>query len=279
MSVLSPHGRAQVESLARQTGFSEDAVEVMLAAIVRGGRRMAQFDHPEFGGSGQWMHGGMLMLADFSNGELKRRVDRLCDALAEWVAGEPEVAAGGRHLVPSPTSDGVTQVRDAQRETAPSLFDRAPAAQPWYPASLGTPDSSGSQNHVRYAWFAASHRLALDDGGTVTVFDTGDHRIGGVSQQQGAHGTVAFVSQHGTVDVDRFPVVDAGGRSREGPVPPHQHAADSGRAPEPDRAGARAAGSSGDPFIALEKLADLHARGIVGDDEFAAKKAELVKRI
>ena len=33
------------------------------------------------------------------------------------------------------------------------------------------------------------------------------------------------------------------------------------------------------PDARLEKLAGLHARGIVGDEEFAAKKAELLKRI
>lgn len=41
-----------------------------------------------------------------------------------------------------------------------------------------------------------------------------------------------------------------------------------------------AAASAGvDPFVALEKLADLHARGVVSDSEFAAKKTELLGRI
>jgi hypothetical protein len=38
---------------------------------------MAQFNHPEFAGSGQWMQGGMLMLGDMFNHALKGRVDAL----------------------------------------------------------------------------------------------------------------------------------------------------------------------------------------------------------
>jgi hypothetical protein len=38
---------------------------------------MAQFSHPEFGGSGQWMRGGMSMIGDMFNSGLKSRVDSL----------------------------------------------------------------------------------------------------------------------------------------------------------------------------------------------------------
>ena len=42
---------------------------------------------------------------------------------------------------------------------------------------------------------------------------------------------------------------------------------------------ARRAAATIDPFVALEKLADLHARGVVDAAEFAAKKRELLGRI
>jgi hypothetical protein len=48
------------------------------------------------------------------------------------------------------------------------------------------------------------------------------------------------------------------------------------QAPEP------AVGASGDPasiVAAIESLAGLHQRGILSDEEFAAKKAELLGRI
>jgi hypothetical protein len=46
---------------------------------------MAQFSHPELGGMGQWS-GGMTMIGDLSNSELKGRVERVCLELAEGVA-------------------------------------------------------------------------------------------------------------------------------------------------------------------------------------------------
>jgi len=33
----------------------------MLFAVLAGNGSMAQFDHAEFAGSGQWMQGGMIM--------------------------------------------------------------------------------------------------------------------------------------------------------------------------------------------------------------------------
>jgi hypothetical protein len=50
---LSPGGRKTVEEIAGRTGFSVDAVTTMLMAVAAGRGGMAQFGHPEFGGSGQ----------------------------------------------------------------------------------------------------------------------------------------------------------------------------------------------------------------------------------
>jgi hypothetical protein len=58
MQELSPEGRKIVEEIAGRTGFSVDAVTAMLAAVAAGRGAMAQFSHPEFGRSGQWMAGG-----------------------------------------------------------------------------------------------------------------------------------------------------------------------------------------------------------------------------
>ena len=38
----------------------------------------------------------------------------------------------------------------------------------------------------------------------MTLYDTADHRISGVSQQQSGHQNLAFTSQHGTVDLDQL---------------------------------------------------------------------------
>jgi hypothetical protein len=50
----------------------------MLFSIVSGRRGMAQFSHPEFGGSGQWMVGGAVMISDMFNNALKTRCATNC---------------------------------------------------------------------------------------------------------------------------------------------------------------------------------------------------------
>jgi hypothetical protein len=42
----------------------------------------------------------------------------------------------------------------------------------WWPAELGFPNGSGAQNQVRYAYFNAAHRLAVELNGHVTVYDS-----------------------------------------------------------------------------------------------------------
>ncbi len=78
----------------------------------------------------------------------------------------------------------------------------------WWPDTLGEPNSSGAQNGVRYAFFSASHRLAIETDGKVAVYDSGDHQISGVSQQQGSSSSLAFSSQRGDVKVDELKKVD-----------------------------------------------------------------------
>ena len=56
---------------------------------------MAQFNHPEFAGSGQWMRGGMTMVSDMFNNSLKGRVDGLCSELSNVVASQPDLVRSG----------------------------------------------------------------------------------------------------------------------------------------------------------------------------------------
>jgi Short C-terminal domain len=240
MSNLSPATRERVAEIAGWHGFSAAAGEVMLAAVARGRGAMAQFDHPEFGGAGQWMCRGMTMVGDMFNTALKARVEALCADLAAIVADDPALTAPAV----APGSDG----------------ERA-AAGAWWPAGLTAPDSSGAQNDMRYAWFAAPRRLAIERAGKVTLYDTLDHRIGGFAQQQSGTGTLSFTSQHGPVDIARLPVVGIAQGDGEG------------------GAEARPAGPTHDVITAIGRLAELRARGILSEAEFAAKKAELLGRI
>ena len=80
---------------------------------------------------------------------------------------------------------------------------------PWWPESLGaSPDSAGSENEVRYACFGERHRLAVDDGSGVKVYDTGEHQVSGVRQRQSdGDRKIVFTSQHGEVDLDTLETV------------------------------------------------------------------------
>ena len=79
--------------------------------------------------------------------------------------------------------------------------------EPWWPGDLGTPSTSGAQNGLRYAFFHGERRLVVDREGQLTVYDTGDHDIGGVAQADSGARTVKFMSQHGEVRLDDLPVV------------------------------------------------------------------------
>lgn len=72
----------------------------------------------------------------------------------------------------------------------------------WWPAELGQPSTSGAQNGTRYAVFADKRRLVVEQDGKRAIYDTGDHRIGGVSQQQGDGRSLAFSSDQGPVGLE-----------------------------------------------------------------------------
>ena len=176
----------------------------------------------------------------------------------------------------------------------------------WWPGDLHAPNSTGAQNGVRYAYFAQPRRLAIDVGGTVTVYDTLNHQIGGFSQQQSVGGTLSFSSQHGLIDVASLPVVSPGGQpapEKASPAPPSstpttaaatppttgqpeslwqapaQAASTTDRARDLAPASTPAAGRDQDVFAMIERLADLRSKGILSEEEFAAKKTELLSRI
>ena len=95
-----------------------------------------------------------------------------------------------------------------------SLFVPDPRSN-WWPSELGSPSATGSQNNLKYAYFAGSRRLAVDSGGGIWVYDTQDHQIGGFGQQQGLGNSIVFTSQYGTVNLSSLPVVSRNGQ----PVP------------------------------------------------------------
>ena len=224
-------------------GFSVTATRVVWTALLQGHGGMAQFSHPELGGPGQWVRGGMTMVGDMFNHELAARVGALCGELADMLAALPP---------------------EAPARASPSA---------WWPAAWGAPSVSGGQDDRAYAWFAQRRRLAIRRGGRVDLFDTAEHRISGASQQQGSTCGLAFTSQLGTVDAAQLRRV----RPEEEGLPA---AAPQEEMPtEPAALDAPAKHRPEDTFDILARLAQLHQQGVLTDDEFQAKKKQLLARL
>ncbi len=293
MSALTEEGRSIVADLANRHGFSGEAVTAMLHAVSAGHGTQAQFSHPEFGGMGQWSAGGMIMIGDMFNNALAGRVSALCQEISTILQEHALFAPPPPPQTQSQTQSGVRQGQGGQGQSqggrGTSLFLPGGGGSAWWPTELGSSASTGAQNDLRYAYFPETRRLAIDVGGRTTVYDTGPHQIGGVSQQQGGDQSLTFTSQFGLVRVADLPVVTPPANphpaaeaqaAAEAPAaaapPPLGDPPVSAEPVDPDHA---ATTSSDEVFALIEKLADLHAKGVLTDAEFEAKKADLLGRL
>jgi Short C-terminal domain len=213
------------------------------------------------------------------NQGLKYRVDTLCRELASLLRSQPLL---------SPAEASQSQGQGGGYDGV-SLFvpGASPSSTNWWPSELGNPGSTGAQNNLHYACFPVSRRLALRHGGQVSVYDTGEHRITGFSQQQGGDQSFTFTSQFGLVRVADLPLVaptshnspDPSASSSPGlepvrsetPVAPVKASAPASTAPTSP--------STDDILTMIERLADLRQKNILTEEEFAAKKAELLNRL
>ena len=268
MQQLTQTGQNIVNNLSGRYNLSAEAIIHMLIAVQNGGGTMAQFNCPELGGSGQWMRGGMTMVGDMFNHGLKMTVDNLCSELSDALANN--------QIFPPPPPAG------------------SPGSNQWWPTNLGQPFSSGAQNNIRYAVFPG--RLAIELNGAITIYDTLDNNISGVSQQQGGDTSLTFSSQYGTIAVANLPLISGPGLApapqtnfaeplppvTDAPVPapavPQQatYNAPSGSA---EMAVTTDEGSADAIIGLIEKLSKMRDVGALTDDEFNAKKVELLSRI
>jgi hypothetical protein len=295
MQQLSQAGQQIIEDIARRYGFSTDAVLSMLQSVINGNGRMAQFNHPEFAGSGQWMSGGMTMVSDMFNNNLKASISNLCAELSQLVAAQPDLLRSGSFQSQSQggqqqnsyAGGQANESWNAPASSGASLFV-APApgsAVDWWGPDLRWPNSTGAQNGVRYAYFAQARRLAIEVNGRVTIYDTLDHQIGGFSQQQSVGGSLSFNSQYGLIDVARLPVVSVDGVPQAAQsaqaMPTPRTAPAPAQAPSstpPQQANAESTAGM-DIFATIDKLAELRSRNILTEAEFETKKAELLARL
>jgi len=276
MQQLTPAGQNIINDLSSRYNLSNDAVIHMLVAVNNGGSSMAQFNCPELGGSGQWMRGGMTMVGDMFNHGLKMTVDNLCNELANALV--------------------TTQM-------FPIIKAGTPGSNQWWPVELGAPFSSGAQNSTRYAIFP--NRLAVECNGQVTVYDTLNHNIGGVSQQQGGNDSLTFSSQYGTIPVSSLPIINSNttrnpqkntsSNTVETPsfqtpnlqanfIEPasnqDQYQQNSNSNATANHSNNNNTTESSDNILALiEKLAQLNSAGVLSGSEYETKKSELLARL
>lgn len=304
MSELTSEGRRIVDSVAERHGFSSNAVADMLGAMAAGYGNQAQFNNYEFGGMGQWSAGGMLMIGDMFNNGLKARVGALCQELSGLIQGQPLFVVPNQSQTQSQGGGWQGQMAGGGQQqsyggmSGSSLFVGGGQSSNWWPQDLGAAASVGAQNNLRYAYFPAARRLAIDVNGQVTVYDTGDHQIGGFSQQQSGDQSLTFTSQFGLVRVADLPNVSGAPMPSPMQSAPMQAAtndngsvADNVAAAPISQAVSNSIGmavpqsnetarlTADDIFAALEKLASLHGKGILTDAEFTSKKAELLGRL
>ncbi|MHA7941525.1 SHOCT domain-containing protein [Formosa sp. 3Alg 14/1] len=258
-------------NVANRYGISSNAVTDLTHALMLSNGTMAQFNIPELGGGGQWMQGGMTMVGDMFNNNLKALVDGICMDLSNLI------------------NQGAIQYKPLPKMQNQNGFQSNSGN--WW-GDLGSPNSTGSQNGMSYAIFSNIHRLAIQQNGTVTVFDTLDHNIGGVGQQQGGNYSVTFTSQYGTVNLDSLPIVSGNGHAQNKPQEVHNNNNNNNSiqsqpqfVQEPmavetsQEVTNTQQGLEEDIFGKIEKLAGLKSKGILTENEFEAKKAELLSRL
>ncbi|MEO5661073.1 MAG: SHOCT domain-containing protein [Polaromonas sp.] len=307
MQQLSQSGQQVIDDIAQRHGFSTPAVLSMLESVINGNGSMAQFNHPEFAGSGQWMNGGMTMVSDMFNNYLKNRVNGLCSELARLLVNQPDLLRSGSFQSQNQGSQQQNNYSNSQGQngggamnpTASLFIPPAPGtSSDWWGPTLRWPNSTGAQNGVRYAYFAQAHRLAIELNGKVTIYDTLDHQIGGFSQQQSYGGSISFNSQYGLIDVTSLPIVSVDGVAQtantahngfgnvQQPVasevaPAHAPVSSPSAAPPfpATPPSGKAFAKETDVFLMIEKLADLQSRGLISEEEFVAKKTELLARL
>ena len=197
---------------------------------------------------GQWSRGGGIMIGDMFNHSLKAKVEQLCNELAEHVD-----------------------------ENGLSAAEIGGSEHDWWPGDLGRPSAVGSQNDEGYACFPQSRRLAIRSAGDVQLYDTGDHRISGVSQQQGGTRDLTFTSQHGSVRLSELRRVDGDHTpGRHASAAPSERSSPVRREPSREAAPPRV---DGDVIGLIERLHELQRNGVLTAEEFAAKKTELLARL
>ena len=84
-SIFTDASFQNIINIANRYGISVNAVTDLTQTLMRSNGTMAQFNISELGGGGQWMQGGMTMVGDMFNNQLKSTVDGLCVEISNLI--------------------------------------------------------------------------------------------------------------------------------------------------------------------------------------------------
>jgi hypothetical protein len=83
---LTPEGCRFVEEMQLRFGLADDAILVLLRAVLVGDGRCARFEHPALGGQGLWRADGKVEIATGDHLGLKAQIAGLCAEIARRLA-------------------------------------------------------------------------------------------------------------------------------------------------------------------------------------------------
>ena len=160
----------KLQEIAGHHKVSVDLLRELLRDLQASRGRQVHFNHPDFGGVGQWRP-GVVTISDIFNHKLRAKVDAVCTELAELVD---------------------TGVVERSMDTAPVT-------------KYGNPFVKGVQNQFEYAYYPAAKRLVVKSARGNAVYDTSGYQITGVTQQpQQAEATqsLMFNTAQGPITLD-----------------------------------------------------------------------------
>ena len=265
MHELTSQGEQAVADLSARYGVSTGAVRALLEAVQLGNGTMAQFSHPELGGRGQWMAGGMTMVGDMFSPGLQARVSGLAGELSSLLASTPVYAV--RRARPGP-AQLTRRIRGRGGRPSWDSPDRADART--------APVTRCSRRPGGLPCRAAARPSASTARWTMS-FTACSSRGASRARCRSPASTARSPSR-----ACRWQALTAA-RCRPGPGPPRSRSCRAHRrSPPPSGPSGQAvpSGTDADAVLAvLERLGDLHRRGVLTDEEFAAKKAEILSRL
>jgi len=174
-----------LQDIGKKYGVSLETVNELAAELDRTGGLSVQFNNQELGGKGRWTLNGGAQVGNGFNTALNKRVDALMRDLWEFITA---------------ADDHPSEELSKTLPPMPALKKRT-----WWPDAWETPDTSGTNNGLNYAYFSSRNRLALRQGVKVRFFDTSGYSVRSVSIQRDMGQPIITVNtSQGRVDISTF---------------------------------------------------------------------------